>query len=322
VRAHRVVTGLETPNPVDGLSTRLELLIGPDEAGQRLDKLVSILCPDLSRSYIRRLIEETLITVESVHKKPSYSVRLGERLSVRVPPPTPREIKPERISLSFVYEDDDIIVIDKPAGLVVHPAPGHDEGTLVNALLAHCTNLTVDDPVRPGIVHRLDKDTSGLMVVAKNRCAKAALADQLRAGSVMKYYLALVEQRLEPREGVIKAPIGRDPRDRKRMAIVSGGRPSDTFYRVLEYLPGHSLVEARLGTGRTHQIRVHFSSIGHPVAGDPVYGSRCRIRGLTRQFLHAYRLGLRLPSSCEYREFSSDLPSDLAGILSVLRSGV
>jgi 23S rRNA pseudouridine1911/1915/1917 synthase len=209
-----------------------------------------------------------------------------------------------------IYEDADILVIDKPAGLTVHPAPGHPGHTLVNAILAHCPGLaTSDEPVRPGIVHRLDKDTSGLMVVAKNDSAREYLVRQFKSRTVSKGYLVLVKGKLSPEKGIIEAPIGRDPHHRQRMAIVEAGKEAATRYQVRKYLDSYTLLEVTPLTGRTHQIRIHLSAIGYPVVGDSVYGMKST--QVNRQFIHAYRLGFRLPSTEQYREFTSLLPVDL-----------
>jgi 23S rRNA pseudouridine1911/1915/1917 synthase len=227
----------------------------------------------------------------------------------------------ESIPLNVVYEDTDLLVVDKPAGMVVHPAPGHSGGTLVNALLAHVPELELDmgDEARPGIVHRLDKDTSGLIVVAKNRAAHDMLSRQMAARSMLKEYVALVAGKPAPPAGVIDAPIARDRRDRQRMAVVAGGRAARTHFTTEQELGRYTLIKATLETGRTHQIRVHMASIGHPVLGDPVYGKRtlkdAAALGIHRQFLHARKLGLRLPSSDEWREFTSELPGDLRDAL-------
>jgi len=216
----------------------------------------------------------------------------------------------ESIPLNIPYEDDDLLVVEKPAGLTVHPAPGHTSHTLVNALLSHLPHLAdIGDSLRPGIVHRLDKDTSGLMLVAKNSKAQEHLIGQFKSRSVTKAYIALVRGRLTPETGVIEANIGRDPRNRKKMAVVEGGREASTEYQVIKYIGDYTLLEVRLRTGRTHQIRVHLAAIGFPVVGDKVYGVRSPF--LSRQFLHACRLGFSLPSSGEYIEFKSELPADL-----------
>jgi len=239
---------------------------------------------------------------------------------VRIPPPQPLDVEPEAIPLRIVYEDEDLLVVDKPAGLTVHPAPGHARHTLVNALLAHCGDLSgVGGVLRPGIVHRLDKDTSGLLLVAKNDRAHAGLSRQLKERTVEKGYLALVRGRIEQPEGVIEGAIGRDPRNRKRMAIVEGGRPARTAYRVREYLDGMTLVEVAPSTGRTHQIRVHFAAAGHPIVGDALYGKPSSLVG--RQFLHAYRLAFRHPADGRAVAFESPLPADLEEALRLAREG-
>jgi len=294
------------------------------EAGQRIDKYIAAEVPDLSRSLIQRLIKEGLVTVNGAMTKASYRVKAGDEISIRVPPPEETELVAEHMPLDIVYEDQDIIVVNKPAGMVVHPAYGHRSGTLVNAILAHCPELAgLDGTQRPGIVHRLDKDTSGLIIVAKNEAAKQSLQRQFKGREVKKVYLALVEGRLEPQRGIIEAPIGRDPKRRKRMAVVPGGREARTEFRVLERFPAHTLVEVEPKTGRTHQVRVHFTFIGHPVAGDRVYGFRKQRLELERQFLHAQTLGFKLPSSGRYVEFTAELPEDLREILEGLKvSGV
>jgi 23S rRNA pseudouridine1911/1915/1917 synthase len=299
------------------------------EGGHRLDKYVAQMVPDLSRSRVQKLIEEGFVTVKGGIAKQSYQVEAGDEIIVHVPPPKPMEVKPEAIPLDIVYEDEDIIVVNKPAGMVVHPAYGHRTGTLVNAVLAYCPDLAgVEGDQRPGIVHRLDKDTSGLIIVAKHDAARRHLQRQFKRREVRKIYVALLEGRLEPVRGVIEAPIGRDKKRRKRMAVVEGGREARTEYRVTEYFTDrvakvsrpYTLVEAEPQTGRTHQVRVHFASIGHPLAGDPVYGFRKqRLSGLRRQFLHARTLGFRLPGSNKYIELTAELPDDLRVVLEELR---
>ncbi len=231
-------------------------------------------------------------------------------MDIAIPPTSPTPLSPEAIPLNILYEDDDLLVVDKPAGLTVHPAPGHPGHTLVNAILAHYPHLAdIGDSLRPGIVHRLDKDTSGVMLVAKNRVAQANLSEQFKSRSVSKAYMVLVKGKLTPENGIIEADIGRDPRNRQRMAVVSRGREARTEYRVVKYIGGYSLLEITPETGRTHQIRVHLGAIGFPVVGDPVYGVKSTY--LSRQFLHACRLGFKLPSTGEYVEFTSELPPDL-----------
>jgi len=239
-----------------------------------------------------------------------------DTVTVELPPLATHPL-PELIPLAVIYEDTDILIIDKPAGLTTHPAPGHASHTLVNAVLAHCPGLAMSsDLMRPGIVHRLDKDTSGLIVIAKNDFAREYLVAQFKGRAVTKGYLVLVKGRLSPEQAIIEAPIGRDPHSRRRMAVVETGKEATTQYRVRKYLDDYTLVEVTPVTGRTHQIRVHLSAIGYPVVGDPVYGVRSAY--LKRQFVHAYRLGFRLPSTNEYREFTSPLPVDLERALEYL----
>jgi 23S rRNA pseudouridine1911/1915/1917 synthase len=247
--------------------------------------------------------------------KASQKIRAGDVVLVNVPPPEPSPLLvPENIPLDIVHEDADIVVVNKPAGVTVYPAPGHPHQTLMNAILAHCPDVSrIDGSVRPGIVHRLDKDTSGVMVVAKNKAAQLNLSAQLKNRRVLKQYLVLVRGNPVPEQGTVEAPIGRHPRDRKRMAVVSGGRQARTLYRVVRRVGRYALVEATLETGRTHQIRVHFSHVGWPVAGDGVYG--VKVGWLGRQFVHASRLGLRLPSNNEWAVFSAELPKDLGEAL-------
>ena len=291
-----------------------------DHAGERLDAfLARRLVERLSRSHAHKLIADGLVTLNDMPAKASHRLARGDRVVASVPPAETPALLPEAIPLTIIYQDEDIIVVDKPPGLTVHPAAGHPRGTLVNALLSLCPELAeIKGTLRPGIVHRLDKDTSGLLVAAKNEAAQANLARQLKDRQVHKAYLAVVQGRLERPEGMIDAPIGRHPRRRQRMAVVEGGRQALTRYRVREYLrEAYSLVEVEPLTGRTHQIRVHFASIGHPVVGDKLYGKASALVG--RQFLHAWRLGFRLPKGGRYREFESPLAADLEAALEALR---
>jgi len=281
--------------------------------GERLDKYIAEQCR-ISRSYAQKLIEEGQVKVNSHPAKASHKLNTGDKVIASIPPPTSISLAPEAIPLKVLYEDKDVIVIDKPAGLLVHPAAGQKSGTLVNAILARCPDLgEIKGSIRPGIVHRLDKDTSGLMMVAKNDAAHASLSRQIKQRSIKKGYIALVLGQLAPECGAIEAPIGRHPKDRKRMAVVSGGREAKTEYRVIKYLDDCTLLEVMPETGRTHQIRVHLSAIGHPVFGDHIYGKRSPI--LERQFLHAHKLGFRLPSTGEFVEFTSELPPELQEVL-------
>lgn len=290
----------------------------------RLDKYVAEALPQFSRSYIQQLIKQGHILVNEQRAKASQRLNDHDKITIKVPPPPTYPIA-EPTPLTIIYEDKDIIVINKPAGLVVHPAPGHPSRTLVNAILAHCPSLQPDKSgnyLRPGIVHRLDKDTSGLMVIAKNDCARQFLVTQFKSHTVTKGYLVLVKGRLPTEQGVIEAPIGRDTHNRKRMAIVETGKEASTQYKVKKYLNNYTLLDITPRTGRTHQIRVHLAAIGYPVVGDPIYGTKCRHEALApcvkRQLIHAYRLGFRLPSTNKYQEFTCPLPPELKQVLELL----
>jgi 23S rRNA pseudouridine1911/1915/1917 synthase len=281
-----------------------------DRSGNRLDRFISDKYPQLSRTYAKQLIKDGHITVNGKTVKARFILSTSDSLSIRIPSPEPSHLEAEYIPLNILYEDKDLLAVEKPAGLTVHPAPGNPKHTLVNAILAHFPDLPDGgDSLRPGIVHRLDKDTSGLILVAKNRIALNNLANQFKTRCVIKTYLVLVKGHLSPRKGFIEAPIGRDPYNRKRMAVVENGRNARTEYRVLKYIGDCSLLEVKLETGRTHQIRVHLSAIGYPVVGDVTYGVKSPF--LSRQFVHAHRLEFKLPSSGEYTEFISELPPEL-----------
>ena len=289
------------------------------EQGTRLDRFVADRLPDLSRGTVQKLIDAGNVLVDGIARKPKFRMTPGEVVTVDVPPPAPDEILPDPIPLDIVYEDHDIIAIDKPAGLVVHPAPGHLRGTLANALVAHVPGISVGGSNRPGIVHRLDKDTSGLIVAAKTDRGRGALVAQWADKSVEKTYLALVSGVVEENEATIDAPIGRDPKNRQRMGVARGGRPAVTHFRVLERFRDATLLEVQIETGRTHQIRVHLAFIGHPVVGDAVYGrQRPTDPNVDRQFLHAAALALDLPDGRRVR-WTSPLPADLEAALSELR---
>ena len=289
-------------------------------SGERLDILLVREADGLTRSQIKRLIQDGQVLVNDMPCRPSQQVRAGDRVSLVVPPPRPVAIEPEDIPLSVVYQDAHLLVVDKPAGLTVHPAPGHPSGTLVNALLAVVPDLKgIGGELRPGIVHRLDKETSGLMVVAKTHQAHLELSRQIKERQVEKGYLALASGVVTPNEGVIDAPIGRNPRHRKKMAVVAGGRAARTRYKVLRSSDRYSFVEVMLETGRTHQIRVHFASLGRPLVGDRVYGNRSPL--IKRQFLHAHLLGFTHPETGEWRQFTSSLPADLRAVLDMIELG-
>ena len=281
-----------------------------ETGGERLDVFLASRHSDLSRSRIRRLIDDGNVMVDGRAGKASTRLAVGQTVMLEFPPPSPSELLPWDVPLTVVFEDNDLIVIDKPAGMTVHPAPGNEDHTLANAVLAHAPDIEgIGGERRPGIVHRLDKDTSGLIVVAKNERAHAHLSDQFKIREVGKVYLALVAGHPSPPEADIDAPIGRHRHDRQRMALVSTGRPAITRYRIVTSYSRSALVEARPRTGRTHQIRVHLSSVGHPVVGDTTYGRSAE--GLSRQFLHAYRLAFLHPATEEPMEFTAALPADL-----------
>lgn len=300
------------PNPATGA---ISLTVA--KGGARLDRYLSEQT-GVTRSQVQRSIDAGAIRVNSKIAKAGHKLEMGDLIEGELHPPEASALTPEPLPLTVVYEDDDLLVVDKPAGLTVHPAPGHTHGTLVNALLARYPQLDGADALRPGIVHRLDKDTSGLLLVAKHVEAHEDLAHQFRNRTVVKRYAALLAGHLSPERGAVEAPIGRDPRYRQRMAVVERGRPSRTQYQVVEYIGGYTLVEATLETGRTHQIRVHFTAIGHPVVGDALYGREAA--WCPRQFLHAQTLGFRRPSDGEYIECTSELPADLQQALDWLRT--
>jgi 23S rRNA pseudouridine1911/1915/1917 synthase len=289
------------------------------KTGVRLDVFIAQEVPETSRTLAKKLIDAGFVAVNDRVAKASLKLAAGDRLTVIIPPVELSPLASEDIPIDILYEDDDLLVIDKPAGMTVHPAPGHRSHTLVNAVIARFPDLPFsDDVVRPGIVHRLDKDTSGLILVAKNQVALNQLASQFKARTVAKTYLVLVKGRLSPKKGIIDAPIGRHPRNRKKMAVVSRGRAARTEYHVVRYIGGHTLLEVRPETGRTHQIRVHLAAVGHPVAGDATYGGK--IDFLSRQFIHAHGLGFKLPSGGEYVEFASGLPADLEQALEAIEN--
>jgi len=289
--------------------------------GERLDRVLSELLPDLSRAHIQRLIKKGEITVKGTTVvKPSTRLDGGETVTINIPPVEPQPLLAERIPLDIIYQDDEVVVVNKPAGMVVHPATGHNSGTLVNALLAHVPQLAlVGGTRRPGIVHRLDKDTSGLIVVALTEVTRLAIKAQFQERTVRKSYLALVEGVLSPPEGMIDAPVGRSKHRRKRMAVTRDGREAQTEYHTLEAYDAHTLVMAFPKTGRTHQIRVHFAFLGHPLVGDQVYGRRKQTVPLKRQFLHAQHITFTLPASGRELTLTAPLPGDLTHVLNWLK---
>ena len=303
---------LEQPGPL-----ALPLSFVSETSGERLDTYVARLRPEMSRSQVQRLIWQGDLRVNGMAPRASLPLRFGDTIQITLPPPAPLRAVPEEMAINVVYSDEDVLVVDKPPGLAVHPAPGRPSGTLVNALLARYPDLEeTGDRLRPGIVHRLDSDTSGLMVVARTETAYRDLSRQIKEHTITKVYLALVLGHPDSPEGVIEAALGRDPRNRRRMAVVEDGRQATTRYHTLRTFEGFTLLEVTPYTGRTHQIRVHLSSIGYPLAGDRLYGGR--VPFLQRQFLHASRLGFRLPQSGQYTEFTSALPIDLEEALASL----
>lgn len=287
-----------------------------DESGKRIDKYISEKL-DLTRSRVQKLIDDGMVTINGNVAKSSAKVNEGEVLSVEIPELKPLEIVPEEIPLNILYDDDDVIVIDKPKGMVVHPANGNYTGTLVNAIMSKFgDNLSgINGVIRPGIVHRIDKDTSGVLVIAKNDKAHLKLAEQLKEHSMTRVYVAVVRGKLKEKVGTIDAPIGRNPKDRKKMGVVANGKRAVTHYKVIKELDDCSVIEVRLETGRTHQIRVHMSYIGHPLLGDSVYSNGKNKYGFVGQALHAKILGFIHPSTGEYMEFSSNLPEEFEKLL-------
>ena len=295
------------------------------DGGARLDAWLAgqaeLAADGLSRSRLQALAADGNVTVNGDAARPSQRLRHGDVVIVCVPPArSPADLVPQDIPLSIIYEDSHLVVVDKPAGLPVHPGPGHPDGTLVNALLAHCPDIRgIGGELRPGIVHRLDRDTSGLLVVAKSQTAHQNLTEQMQHRAMLKEYLAVAVGLVTPESGTVDAPIGRDPRHRQRMAVSVGGRDARTHYETLAELPGHTLLKLRLETGRTHQIRVHLAWLGYPILGDEVYGKDSGL--LRRQFLHAARLGFRHPVSGDWLEHQAELPEELQDVLQQLQSG-
>ncbi len=273
----------------------------------RLDKVLTIIFPEYSRSQIQQLLEQGNILVNATKQKGKYKVKTGDKIVLQEPEIKTLAVEPENIKLDIVYEDEDVVVVNKPQGMVVHPAPGHEKHTLVNALLYHCPLSTINGTFRPGIVHRIDKDTSGLLMVAKNDQAHRSLAQQLKDKTNLREYIALVHGRIKEDSGTINAPLARSPKDRKKQAVVAGGRDAITHFKVLKRYQNYTLISCRLETGRTHQIRVHMKYIGHPLVGDPLYGPKKTIKG-NGQFLHAAKLGFEHPRTGEFMTFEADLP--------------
>lgn len=303
---------------------QIEITAGPQATG-RLDAWLATQCEELSRSALQTLMEQGLVTQAGQPVTKKERVRPGVCYEVQIPDPQPIEAIPQDLPIDVVYEDTDLLVVNKPKGMVVHPAPGNPDGTLVNALLYHCAGQLsgIGGAIRPGIVHRIDKDTSGLLVVAKNDAAHQALSEQMRVHSIHRVYHAVVYGNLREDEGFVETWLGRDPKDRKKMAVVSqdaaGARYAYTGWRVLERLGNYAYVACKLKTGRTHQIRVHMASIGHPLAGDAVYGPRNCITSLGGQCLHAKELGFVHPTTQKWLQFDSELPHYFTEFLNRLR---
>lgn len=305
------------------MASTITLTVGQE--GQRLDKLLANALPDLTRSAVQNLIAQGLVEAGGRKAAKNAKLPVGAQLTVTLPDPKPLAAQAENIPLSIVYEDGDLLVVHKPKGMVVHPAPGNETGTLVNALLFHCGQSLsgINGVLRPGIVHRIDKDTSGLLIVAKNDKAHQGLAQQIQAHTFTREYRAIVYGTIKEDAGTVNKPLGRHKTDRKKMAVLLDSptaRQAVTHYFVEERLPGFTYLRLRLETGRTHQIRVHMASLGHPVAGDPVYGPKKVITSLSGQCLHAGKIGFQHPSTGEYLEFEAPLPPYFTDFLGKLRT--
>ncbi len=303
-----------------------ELLIEvPQEFhGERIDKFLSVLVPDCSRNSIQKLIEQGNVTINGIAVNKKYKVNTDDEIMLVTGELKPLDAEPENIPLDIVYEDDDLLVVNKPRGMVVHPAPGNYTGTLVNALLYHCKDSLsgINGVLRPGIVHRIDKDTSGLLIVAKNDKAHLGLAEQIKEHSFTREYNAVICGHLKEQEGTVNAPIGRNPKDRKKMCVtMQNSKTAVTHYNVIEEYNGYSHILLKLETGRTHQIRVHMAHLGHPVAGDLVYGHDKKSAELNGQCLHAIKIGFVHPIKNEYMEFSSDLPDYFKSFIDKIKRG-
>ena len=298
-------------------------VVEPGDEGERIDKFLTETMKECSRSQIQKWIKDGLVQVKGEAVKGNYRVTADDEITLKVPPPVELDLKAEPMDLNIVYEDSDVVVVNKPRGMVVHPAAGHYTGTLVNGLLYHCKDLSgINGVLRPGIVHRIDKDTSGLLMVAKNDTAHLSLAHQLKEHTVNRKYVALVHGTIPHQTGTIDAPVGRDPKNRQQMAVVfERGKHAVTHFVVLEGLNEFTFVELKLETGRTHQIRVHMKYIGFPLVGDPKYGPKNPFP-IDGQALHAAVLGFLHPRTNEYIEFKTDIPDDIQAILQQLRQRV
>jgi 23S rRNA pseudouridine1911/1915/1917 synthase len=304
-----------------GIMEIYEFIVEEKNVGMRLDAFLGSMFEDKSRNYFQGLIEKGNIKINGAVKKSKYKLKLKDVIDVNIPEPVELEVKSENIPIDIIYEDKDVIVVNKPQDMVVHPAPGNYEGTMVNALLYHCRDLSgINGVLRPGIVHRIDKDTSGILVVAKNDFSHKKLAQQFKDHSMTRTYYALVEGKIKNDEGTIDKPLGRHPIERIKMAVVKDGRRAVTHYKVLKRFNSNTLVQCNLETGRTHQIRVHMASIGYPLVGDAVYGYKKQKYNLKGQVLHAKKLGFIHPSTGKYIEFDSELPQYFEKLLKNLRN--
>lgn len=298
--------------------------VSDQQEGERLDKFLSNIYPDLSRSFFQKLIKNQQVLVNGSLQKASYPVNLLDLVTVEIPDAVPISIEPEDIPLDILYEDDDVLIVNKPKGMVVHPSAGHYSGTLVNAVMYHCKDSLsgIGGEIRPGIVHRIDMDTTGALIVCKNDASHAEIAAQIKEHSVNRIYVGIVCGNIKEEEGTIEGAIGRHPTDRKKMAVnEKNGKPAVTHFKVLERFGSYTYMEFKLETGRTHQIRVHMAKIGHPLLGDPLYGSsHCAFKHLQGQTLHARTIGFIHPKTGDYIEFSAPLPEYFEKLLKILQS--
>lgn len=298
--------------------------VSDQQEGERLDKFLSNIYPDLSRSFFQKLIKNQQVLVNGSPQKASYLVNLLDLVTVEIPDAVPISIEPEDIPLDILYEDDDVVIVNKPKGMVVHPSAGHYSGTLVNAVMYHCKDSLsgIGGEIRPGIVHRIDMDTTGALIVCKNDASHAEIAAQIKEHSVNRIYVGIVCGNIKEEEGTIESAIGRHPTDRKKMAVnEKNGKPAVTHFKVLERLGNYTYTEFKLETGRTHQIRVHMAKIGHPLLGDLLYGSsHCAFKHLQGQTLHARTIGFIHPKTGDYIEFSAPLPEYFEKLLKILQS--
>ena len=300
---------------------QVNIAVSQEQTSERLDKFLSTTEPEWSRTQVQQWVKDGLIEVNGKQVKANYKVQAGDQIKVEIPDPEALDVEAESMDLDIYYEDEDVLVVNKPRGMVVHPAPGHVSGTLVNGLMAHCNDLSgINGVMRPGIVHRIDKDTSGLLMVAKNDMAHESLVNQLVAKTVTRKYTAVVHGIIQHDTGTIDAPIGRDKKDRQSMTVTKeNAKQAVTHFDVMERFQDFTLVECRLETGRTHQIRVHMKYIGYPLAGDPKYGPRKTV-DFNGQLLHAGVLGFDHPRTGEYMEFTAPIPADMQAFIDSLRN--